>query len=107
MKTRIVKYEDAFEDIPGDPDNVLVNFPPDVLEEAGWNVGDTIEVVARDGSLSFKKADNQKDFSGNLIRINILQEEVEYAKSQLQEHDTGHIYTAISWLENRIKHLKQ
>jgi hypothetical protein len=104
MKT--YKYEEVFEDIPGDPDNVLVNFPPDVLREAGWEVGDTLEITASDGSLKFKKADSQKDFSGNLIRINILQEEVEYAKSQLQEHDTGHIYTAISWLENRIKHLK-
>ena len=47
-----------------------------------------------------------KDFSGNLIRISILEKEIEYAKSQLQPHDTGHIYTAISWLEHRINELK-
>ena len=47
-----------------------------------------------------------KDFTGNLIRISILEKEIEYAKSQLQQHDTGHIYTAISWLESRINDLK-
>ena len=47
-----------------------------------------------------------KDFTGNLIRISILENEIEYAKSQLQPHDTGHIYTAISWLEHRINELK-
>ena len=47
-----------------------------------------------------------KDFSGNLIRISILEKEIEFAKSQIQPHDTGHIYTAISWLESRVNHLK-
>tara|TARA_Y200000002_G_scaffold130064_1_gene107152 strand:- start:11044 stop:11295 length:252 start_codon:yes stop_codon:yes gene_type:complete len=49
---------------------------------------------------------SDKDFSGNLIRISMLEKEIEYAKSQLQPHDTGHIYTAISWLEHRINELK-
>lgn len=48
----------------------------------------------------------QKDFSGNLIQVSILEREVQYAKSCLREHDTGHIHTAISWLEQRIKDLK-
>jgi hypothetical protein len=47
-----------------------------------------------------------KDFSGNLIRVKYLEDEVKYAQSQLQEHDTGHIHTAISWMKDRIKHLK-
>ena len=34
------------------------------------------------------------------------EKEIEYAKSQLQPHDTGHIHTAISWLESRIEQLK-
>ena len=48
----------------------------------------------------------RKDFSGNLIRISIIEKEIEYAKSQLQLHDTGHIHTAISWMEHRIEELK-
>ena len=35
-------------------------------------------------------------------RVIHLLREVEYAKSQLQPHDTGHISTAISWMESRI-----
>ena len=42
LKSKTFKYEDVFEDIPGDPDNVNVNFPPDVLEQAGWSVGDIL-----------------------------------------------------------------
>ena len=38
-------------------------------------------------------------------RVIHLLREVEYAKSQLQPHDTGHISTAISWMENRISQI--
>ena len=47
-----------------------------------------------------------KDFPGNLIKIKLIEDEIEYAKSQLQPHDTGHIHTAISWLEHRVDELK-
>jgi len=40
-------------------------------------------------------------------RIFHLMEEIEYAKSQLQPQDTGHINTAISWLDSRVKQLKE
>ena len=53
-----------------------------------------------------KKIQKNKDFPGNLIKVNFLEQEIKYAKSQLQEHDTGHIYTAISWMEHRIEELK-
>lgn len=49
-----------------------------------------------------KKIQKNKDFPGNLIKVNFLEQEIKYAKSQLQEHDTGHIYTAISWMESRL-----
>ena len=38
-------------------------------------------------------------------RVIHLLREVEYAKSQLQPHDTGHISTAISWMEKRINQI--
>ena len=38
-------------------------------------------------------------------RVIHLLREVEYAKSQLQPHDTGHINTAISWMESRINQI--
>jgi|TARA_B100001063_G_C16486915_1_gene415455 hypothetical protein len=37
----------------------------------------------------------------------MLQEEIEYAESQLQPHDTGHIHTAISWMKSRLDNLKK
>ena len=39
-------------------------------------------------------------------RIIHLLREIEYAKSQLQPHDTGHINTAISWMEKRVSDLQ-
>lgn len=39
-------------------------------------------------------------------KILVLEEEIAYAKSQLQPHDTGHINTAISWMEKRKKELQ-
>ena len=42
----------------------------------------------------------------DLVRISVLEEEIEYYKTLLQPHDTGHIHTAISWLEHRIRELK-
>ena len=40
------------------------------------------------------------------MRIGVLEDEIKYAKGQLQPHDTGHIHTAIDWLEHRIRRLK-
>ena len=38
--------------------------------------------------------------------IQVLHSEIEYAKSQLQPHDTGHIHTAINWMTERILQLE-
>ena len=42
-----------------------------------------------------------------LERIFALEDEIEYAKSCLQPHDTGHINTAISWMYTRVRELKE
>lgn len=38
--------------------------------------------------------------------IEILQKEINYLRSQITEHDSGHLYTTISVLENRIKEIR-
>ena len=44
---------------------------------------------------------NEKD-----IRMAILRDEVEVLTSRLEPHDTGHIHTTISTLNNRIEELE-
>jgi hypothetical protein len=39
--------------------------------------------------------------------IDVLNTEIEFAESQLQPHDTGHINTAISWMTHRKKELEK
>jgi len=42
----------------------------------------------------------------DLIKIKVLEDEIKYFKSCIEEHDTGHIYTTIDALETRLKLLK-
>jgi len=42
----------------------------------------------------------------DLVRINVLEEEIEYYKSLIQPHDTGHIHTTIHFLNERLNALK-
>lgn len=39
--------------------------------------------------------------------LEVLYKEIEYAKSQLQPSDTGHIHTAINWMSQRIDEVKE
>jgi len=39
-------------------------------------------------------------------KVIAIEEEIVYAKSQLQPQSTGHIHTAISWMERRVEVLK-
>jgi len=48
----------------------------------------------------------KKKLINDLVRISVLEEEVEYYKTLLQPHDTGHIHTAISFVKSRINQLK-
>ena len=40
------------------------------------------------------------------IHVGVLENEIEYLKSQFQDHDTGHLRTAVSVLENRVRDLR-
>jgi|TARA_B100000941_G_scaffold286551_1_gene260296 hypothetical protein len=42
-----------------------------------------------------------------IFRIDTIKAEIKFAKSCLQPHDTGHIHTAISWLEERVDTLEE
>jgi len=47
--------EELFEDIPGDPDNIIMKLPPEICELQGWKEGDTISIVVEDGIMVLTK----------------------------------------------------
>ena len=47
--------EEIFEEIPGDPDNVMLKFPPELLEQVGWKEGDTLNITLEEGALVISK----------------------------------------------------
>ena len=47
--------EEIFEDIPGDPDNVIMKIPPEILEATGWVEGDMLNVEIVDGGIAISK----------------------------------------------------
>jgi len=51
----IFTAEEIFEDIPGDPNNVILKFPDEVLKETGWKEGDELDVTIEDGKIVIKK----------------------------------------------------
>jgi formylmethanofuran dehydrogenase subunit D len=51
----IFTAEDIFQEIPGDPDNVMLKFPDEVLALTGWKEGDTLDIKLEDGKIVIKK----------------------------------------------------
>ena len=56
-KMTTYKYEEIFEDIPGDPDNVMMKIPPEICEAQGWKEGDTINIKVENGAIVLSKKD--------------------------------------------------
>lgn len=55
MEKKTFLVEDIFEDIPGDPDNVIMKIPPEICEQNGWKEGDTLNIKVEDGALIITK----------------------------------------------------
>lgn len=47
--------EEIFQDIPGDPDNIIMTIPPEICEAQGWKEGDVISITLEDGKLILSK----------------------------------------------------
>ena len=52
----IFTAEDIFQEIDGDPDNVMMKFPDEVLALTGWKEGDTLDIKVEDGKIVVTKA---------------------------------------------------
>ena len=59
MKTYTV--DELFSDIPGDPANVLLTFPPEMLESVCWEVGDTLNFKVENGEIIIGKRNESVD----------------------------------------------
>ena len=55
MTTLTYTVEELFEDIPGDPDNVIMKLPPEICEAQGWKEGDTLNIKVEDGKMIISK----------------------------------------------------
>ena len=49
------KVEEIFEEIPGDPDNVIMRIPPELMSYAGWAEGDTLNIEIEDDAIIIEK----------------------------------------------------
>lgn len=47
--------EDIFQEIDGDPDNIMMKFPDEVLEQTGWKEGDVLNIKLEDGAIVITK----------------------------------------------------
>jgi hypothetical protein len=56
MKT--YRIDEVFQDIKGDDKHVLMNIPPEVIKDMGWEPGDTLNIKAIDGVIKITKVDN-------------------------------------------------
>ena len=55
-KTWTFKVEEIFEDIPDDPENVIMNIPEEIREAAGFKEGDPIRILWGDqGTVRIEK----------------------------------------------------
>ena len=60
MVNKTYKVEEIFENIEGDDENVLMNIPPEIAEQMGWQPGDVLKIAWEDGHISITKVDNDE-----------------------------------------------
>jgi len=53
------KVDDIFEDDKNDPNNVLMNIPPEVSQRMGWVEGDVLKVSVEEGRIVLTKIEDQ------------------------------------------------
>lgn len=52
---------EIFKDIEGDAENVLMNIPPEIAAQMGWEPGDTLKVTADHGVITIIKVKDGKE----------------------------------------------
>jgi hypothetical protein len=57
MERKTYNAEEVFEEIPGDPDNVLLKIPMEFCEQLDLSPGDAVKITSENGRLLIKKHD--------------------------------------------------
>jgi AbrB family looped-hinge helix DNA binding protein len=56
MMQKTYSVDEIFQDIDGDPDNVLMTIPEEIAAELGWRPGDTLNITVEENHcISIKK----------------------------------------------------
>lgn len=56
------KVEDIFEDIPDNPEEILMKIPEEIAEKQGWKPGDVLKVLVGDqGTIIITKVEDGKE----------------------------------------------
>ncbi len=55
MEKTIFESSEIFEEIPGDPENILFKIPPEIIEKTGWKEGDVLNIKVEDGKIVINK----------------------------------------------------
>lgn len=73
MTIRTFNAEEIFEDIPGDPDNVIMNLPLEICQELDWRKGDILNItITNKGTIEITKmAKNSEllELEGQVIEV--------------------------------------
>jgi len=60
-QTKEYKADEIFQDIEGDPNNVNMVIPPEVLEKMGWGEGTKIKVESQNGQIIITEVKDKKE----------------------------------------------
>ena len=76
MKSYVYNAEEIFKDIEGDPDNVNMIIPPEILESQGWKIGDKLRFEVGDqGTIIITKPEEDNDEDRNVVVIQKTEDE--------------------------------
>ena len=60
-QTKEYKADEIFKDIEGDPNNINMEIPPEVLEKMGWGEGTKIKVESENGQIIITEVKDKKE----------------------------------------------
>lgn len=55
MTKLIYSAEEIFQEIDGDPNNILMKIPQEILDHNGWKEGDELTITVEDGAIVISK----------------------------------------------------